>query len=197
MHIYLIRHGQKERLVGDPPLTAKGKIQAEKTADFFASIPVDHIAASPLLRTRQTAEIIAHRHHLPVKIDPRLIERANWGEDPLQSWQDFLSDWYKASEDREYQPHIGDSSIAAGKRLETALSTYENPHFEHVVLVTHGGIITDWLRNFVGDEHLIEHYFGSYQNLRAATVPECSITEIVIEHGQYTLACLSRADHLE
>lgn len=197
MHIYLVRHGQKESIMGDPGLTRSGIKQAEKTAAFFSNIPVDHIASSPLKRTQQTAEIIAAPHNLPVKIDPRLIERASWGDDPMQSWQHFLANWYKASDDREYQPHIGDSSKAAGERLESALTTYENPEFEHVVLVSHGGIITDWLRNFLGDEVLIDEYYGSYENLRAATVPECSITEVIIENGKFSVACLSKAEHLQ
>lgn len=83
--IYLVRHGQTEfnRLDrfqghGDSPLTELGVRQAQAYANLLAEQVRDpagwRILASPLGRTRGTAEVIAKRLGLPVETEPRLIE---------------------------------------------------------------------------------------------------------------------------
>lgn len=80
--LYLVRHGEnlanitKEfsyRAV-DYPLTPKGAVQAEQTAEYFADKGVDAIYTSPLLRARQTAEIITRRIPVPVHLREELRE---------------------------------------------------------------------------------------------------------------------------
>ncbi len=61
--LYLIRHGSFEKdgqwgKLG-PPLNAKGRKQARRTASVFRGLPVDALYASTLTRARQTAGIIA------------------------------------------------------------------------------------------------------------------------------------------
>jgi broad specificity phosphatase PhoE len=64
-HIYLIRHGEvhnpKGTLYARLPgyhLSKKGKQEIEQTAEFLKSRHIDYIYASPMLRAKQTAEII-------------------------------------------------------------------------------------------------------------------------------------------
>src|SRR6476620_4584791 len=80
--LYLVRHGEnlanitKEfsyRAV-DYPLTPKGVLQAEQTAEYFVNRDVDAIYTSPLLRARQTAEILARRIVVPVHLREELRE---------------------------------------------------------------------------------------------------------------------------
>lgn len=85
LHIYLARHGQDEDNAAgilngrrDKPLTEIGINQAETVAHKIveASLQFDAIYTSPLLRTRQTAEIIARSIHGPTPIPlDGLIER--------------------------------------------------------------------------------------------------------------------------
>jgi broad specificity phosphatase PhoE len=75
---YLVRHGTKEAVPFDPPLTKIGIKQAETTADHLKHVPFKKIVASPKLRTKQTAEIIAKQQALSVEFDQRLIERLEW-----------------------------------------------------------------------------------------------------------------------
>src|ERR1051326_5463373 len=72
--IYLVRHGEnmanitKEfsyKLV-DYSLTAKGLLQAQQTADYFAEKHIDGIYSSPLKRALETANIIGQRLGLAV-----------------------------------------------------------------------------------------------------------------------------------
>jgi len=89
--IYLVRHGETEfnrerRLQGhvDSPLTDLGRRQAEAVGTQLKSLIGAErgwrILASPLGRTRRTAEILAARIGLAtVEIEPRLIE-LSWGD---------------------------------------------------------------------------------------------------------------------
>jgi probable phosphoglycerate mutase len=83
--IVFARHGQtapnREGLVlgrTDPELTEEGHQQAAWLAAALATEPVTALLASPLLRTRQTAEAIGEACGLPVVVDERLIE-IDWG----------------------------------------------------------------------------------------------------------------------
>ena len=44
-------------------LSALGQEQAERTAAYLAGTPITAIYSSPQLRARQTARVIARRHH--------------------------------------------------------------------------------------------------------------------------------------
>ena len=80
----LLRHGEtaltpQKRFSGsggsDPELSEKGLWQAERAADAFAARgDIQAVVSSPMLRTRQTAEAVAGRLGLPVRIEEGLRE---------------------------------------------------------------------------------------------------------------------------
>ncbi|HSX28456.1 MAG TPA: histidine phosphatase family protein [Candidatus Saccharimonadales bacterium] len=81
MKLYLARHcrtnyNELELCNADPTidvhLTSGGIKQAEALAEKLKPIPIDHIFASELKRTMQTAEIINRFHHLGIEVDTRL-----------------------------------------------------------------------------------------------------------------------------
>ncbi|SDC87725.1 probable phosphoglycerate mutase [Geodermatophilus telluris] len=78
---HLLRHGQTEhtperRFSGrnDLPLSAVGRAEAEAAAERAAGLGVEVVVASPLRRTRETAEVVAARLGLPVAFDDDLVE---------------------------------------------------------------------------------------------------------------------------
>jgi probable phosphoglycerate mutase len=78
---HLLRHGQTEhtperRFSGrnDLPLSRTGRAEAEAAAARAAELGIEVIVASPLRRTRETAEIVAATLGLPVEFDDDLIE---------------------------------------------------------------------------------------------------------------------------
>jgi broad specificity phosphatase PhoE len=82
--IYLTRHGQDEdNALGilnghrDKPLTEIGIRQAHNLAEIIKNdnIVIDKIYSSPLIRTKQTAEIVAKTNNLEMEEMPLLIER--------------------------------------------------------------------------------------------------------------------------
>jgi probable phosphoglycerate mutase len=78
---HLLRHGQTEhtperRFSGrnDLPLSLTGRAEAEAAAARAAELGIEVIVASPLRRTRETAEIVAAKLGLPVGFDEDLVE---------------------------------------------------------------------------------------------------------------------------
>jgi len=79
--VYLLRHGAYENprqiYHGWLPgfhLSKEGKFQAQSLALKLARAPLAAVYASHLSRSRETAEIIAKPHNLPVTIDDRIID---------------------------------------------------------------------------------------------------------------------------
>ena len=76
--VYLVQHGDKERLPGDPGLTALGRQQATRTGRWMSNCGVRALWTSPMRRARETADCIAAVTGLAVQPDARLRERLNW-----------------------------------------------------------------------------------------------------------------------
>jgi len=107
--VYLLRHAEYEspehsipgRLPGFP-LSAAGREKAGELAVYFQKKPIVAVYASPLLRTRQTGEIIAKATGIPCSPDDRLLEvRSGIGgqkegfiENELGGWL-YTSKWHK------------------------------------------------------------------------------------------------------
>ena len=80
VEIYLVRHahaGDAARWTGDDarrPLSAKGRLQADRLARYLAAlqVDVDVIVSSPRVRARETAEPITQVLGMEVRIDERL-----------------------------------------------------------------------------------------------------------------------------
>lgn len=188
--IYLIRHGQKEKRL-DPSLTDVGIKQAIQTGKYLNRFPISNIIASPIKRTVQTADQVAAALKLNYTKDKRLVERMLRSE--KIKGEDFIKEWLKASNNRNYLPKYGDSSINTGKRVEEVIS--ELPANSHTLLVTHGGSILDYFRNIFGDKKLallaINYNFGKDYRMN-----NCSINIVEIDKKP-NLKLLNYTDHLE
>lgn len=189
---YLVRHGQHDKLPGDQPLNAVGRRQAAETARYLAALPIDAVYASPLARACETGEIIAAELGLPLAVDERLRERANFGDLPGQTFEEFLNMWRQCDLDRTHQPRIGLSAQANGERMqEWMLETYNTLPNGRVLACTHGGTITDFLLN---------RYPASFlERLRPGFREQfgnCSITTVRIHRGRFALETLASTAHL-
>ena len=79
--LYIMRHGRtdwndRHKLQGrtDIPLNAEGRRMAEKAAEEYRDIPLDLCYCSPLIRARETAEIVLKGRGVPILEDERLRE---------------------------------------------------------------------------------------------------------------------------
>lgn len=196
-YFYIIKHANRKVTKGNPSLTKLGIRQAQLTGSYLKRIPIAAVYSSPLKRTLETAHYIAKELNLKVHIDKRLRERMNWGDNPTQSFEEFIKEWDYASNHRDFQPTVGDSSSRkAGKRLEAVIKDlakrYRNTH---VVIVTHGGIISDMLRN-VFPEHELRKFKDKFPEEREKHILDCSITVIKRNRGKYYLKKFASTEHL-
>src|SRR5262249_42895051 len=117
---YLVQHGEKESLPGDPGLTAIGRQQATRTGRWLRGQGIHALCTSPLQRARETAECIASVTGLTAQPDARLRERRNWdGSMPVEA---FLALWARTRHDRDFAPGNEESSRQAGTRLQAFLA---------------------------------------------------------------------------
>ena len=81
MRLYIIRHGEtdwnKEKKIQghtDIPLNEYGRHLAEETAEGMKDISMDLCFTSPLLRAKETAQIVLGDRGIPVIEEPRIME---------------------------------------------------------------------------------------------------------------------------
>lgn len=193
MKFYLVRHGEKENLPMDPPLTPLGLEQARKTSRHLRNISFKKILSSPKTRTKQTAKIIADEIGAPVIERHEFQERLEWEDN--ETFDEFLSEWYKTDLDRNYLPKHGRGSIENGKNAKSMLEKLEKEYGDgNVLIVTHGGTIGDLLRNLFKD---LPHVPAKLNpEVKYIKIHECSITVIEKQNDNYKLIQLSDTTHL-
>ncbi|MBD2869076.1 histidine phosphatase family protein [Paenibacillus arenilitoris] len=194
---FLVRHAIKEKAIGDVSITPEGILQAQSTARRFSSLPITAIVASPLRRAKETAEYIAIATNSAHSEDSRLRERANWGDLPEQTFDEFVAMWERSTRDPDYVPPVGDSAKQAGARLSSLLKelakTY--PPESNLILVTHGGLITDFLVHAFSEDRL-NRWHPDFVAAQSNLVSECSITKLIYEKGNYKLDVFASVEHL-
>lgn len=189
MRCHFIRHGKRDRRIGDPSLTSEGREEAERLAGPLKSKGITRIFSSPLKRTRETAEIIATALNLEITEDARLRERMNWGDVESQSFNEFIAQWERCSRERDYEPCVGDSSIDAGRRIEAFVSDcYLHSAGDSVIGVSHGGVLADFLLNVFSSEEL-SRISSTFCNdpYGSESIPECSVTTVAYDGKEYRL----------
>lgn len=193
---YLVRHGKKEKATGDVKLSAEGIQQAQKAALFFKDKSIKAVFSSPLKRAGETAAFISEVTGNIVNEDVRLRERANWGDIPSQSFDEFVMIWDKCTREREYMPSVGDSAKQAGRRIEEFIMECSNKYSDsEIVAVSHGGVITDFMINVFTEEQLNKLH-PKFIELQSQLIPECSITVIRYNGLQYYVDYFAEVNHL-
>lgn len=179
MLIRLARHGETDdnreplRVQGrrDVPLNARGVAQAHELANALATDPPDTLYASPLLRARQTAEILAETLTLEPTFDARLAEsdRGEWEgrlfneierEDP-----DNFARWRQAP--AEFRFPGGESLAEQQQRVVEALEEIRGADHTAPLVVCHGGSIRVALCHYNGRR--LEDFHG-WEVLNGAVV---------------------------
>lgn len=150
----LVRHGETDwnverRLQGhiDIPLNERGLAQAETTARSLAGMRFAALYTSDLARARQTAAAITRRLSMPEHTDPRLRER-HYGMFQGLTYDEAARrhpEFYRRFTARELAfsfPECGESLHIFADRIRAALHEIALRHRgEHVLVVTHGGVL--------------------------------------------------------
>ena len=141
--LVMVRHGVTDATTGkrfsgglasdDPPLNDEGRAQARATGEWLAPMAstFDALVASPVRRTRETAEILSGFLDLEIIEEPAMAEMEFGSWDGLSfaevrdQWPDELSSWLG---DLDSAPHGGESFRTVEKRVlegrDRLLETY-------------------------------------------------------------------------
>jgi 2,3-bisphosphoglycerate-dependent phosphoglycerate mutase len=148
-YVTFLRHGestgnQENRFQGqaDYPLTDKGRAQARAVAERWRDerLSFDHCFASPLLRARETAEIVCTTLNVPLDIDPNWMEMNNGR---LAGLRDDEIDW---DEPKFLTPYTrlgetGESRLEVYLRAGRAIQSILDRPVGRYLMVSHGGIL--------------------------------------------------------
>ena len=160
--LILLRHGQthwnaERRYQGqlDSPLTEAGLAQARALAARLAGQTFTALYSSDSGRARQTAEIISAQTRHAIRLHAGLRER-NLGAFQGQTQTEVKTRWpedYRRMRagDADYAPPGGESNRTLTARAVAALTDVAAPHpGETIVVVTHGGVLSVFLRHILG-----------------------------------------------
>lgn len=157
MNLYVVRHGQTDYNVqkliqgaSNVPVNETGKKQALMLKTEIDKLKIDLVIVSPLLRTRQTAEILIGERKVKVITDDRLVER-NFGVLEGKSL-----DFYDASKYWNYNLNYhNDDNVEKISdlflRTKLFLDDIKQRYFDkNILIVSHGATIRALHFNIVG-----------------------------------------------
>jgi probable phosphoglycerate mutase len=195
MKLYFARHGESEanrlHIISNRdlphPLTDAGYSQALALAEAVRFKPISRVYSSPILRARQTGEILATRLLVPLYVNDALRE-PDCGElegrgDP-EAWsahQYWMAAWLSGQE-RDKGPLGGETCETVQERFSSfvkSLVTYYGPSPVELVLVTHGATMLLCLPGLVEGlepDRIKEKYLGY-----------ASLLCVVFQEGKFTV----------
>jgi broad specificity phosphatase PhoE len=141
-YLYLVRHGEQQDAqhgMGDGPLSARGRRQAQLLAERLGGLPLTAAYHSPLQRAAETASIVAER--LP-SVSP----------EPSALLFDCVPTGKTPETPSAYLPFFGsvtEEEIEAGTaQMADAVAEYlaPRPGQRHDVLITHNFVISWFVR---------------------------------------------------
>lgn len=199
--LILVRHGEstwniERRIQGtlDPPLSDKGRQQAEALARRLRGLEVAAIYASPRRRAFETAEILARGLNRPVIPHPALAEIG------LGAWEGrtvtelraahggTYDTWLRAP--REYAPPGSEPADGFVRRVLDGIGEMVQAHPEGTLLLaTHAMVV----RAVVG------HAIGlDFNHAFRVPIDNVSLTEVTVGQGQaFRLRSLNDVCHLD
>jgi broad specificity phosphatase PhoE len=185
-HLTFLRHGEstgnaQSRWQGqsDYPLTERGRAQARALAERWKSedMKFDLVIASPLIRAKETADIIAAALYVNLEVDPIWMERDIGEMEGLTA---------EEVRQRPQPPYVtpydsigGDGEgdwelfLRAGKALHDLLKRPAGSY----LIVSHGGMLNQLMHAIVGIAHHadpsgVRFHFGNTSFARVTYFPQ-------------------------
>jgi len=157
MRLLLVRHGQtdwneEDRFQGQSniPLNDIGILQAQALSARLADEKIHRVFVSDLSRARQTANIIAERHHCTMIILPELREMFFGEWEGLtyaqiqKEYPEILEKWQ--SDTLKVAPPGGENLQVFAQRIQKFVQNIQMSHAKDTVLmVAHGGTLQVFL----------------------------------------------------
>ncbi|HEU0165066.1 MAG TPA: histidine phosphatase family protein [Thermomicrobiales bacterium] len=199
--LYLVRHGQtegnaKHLFIGstDLPLDPLGERQAVQVGDHFATIEIDHLVSSPMLRARQTAAEISRSTGKEIEIVHTLSE-IDFGAIEGSTIEQVVTQYPELRsrlddpDDLDVQWPDGESRRGFNDRILTSfLGILEQYVNKTVAVVCHGGVIGSFIAQVEG---------GSPSDFARYAVRNCSVTNLVVTPNQTLIHFTNDIEHLD
>lgn len=197
--LYLVRHGETDfnralimqgRRI-DSSLNAEGRRQAEALARRMASVPLDAIYTSTLLRAQQTAQAVATAHPRARLYRLSELEEMSWGvydgahpgpgiEEAYGRWRQ--GDYGHAVEEGESILDVQARALSAMRRILSAEAG------NTVLIVTHGRFLRVLLATLL-DEYGLERM----EEIRHSNT---SVNHLVFDGRRFEARLLNCTTHL-
>ncbi len=159
--IYLVRHAESiantrgiyQGQTYDTGLSPLGRKQARVLASTLADEAVDAIIASPLKRTRYTAQTVARKKHIRVQLEPRLLETNHGQWEGLQKhtiakkWPEAYQLWFRSPSKVAFPD--GEKFVDTQARVMKWWKKFAKTR-ENTLVVTHDNIIRIILADVLG-----------------------------------------------
>ena len=185
MKLYFVRHGESEAntrhvisnrrsLFG---LTEHGRKQAGILAGKLKDIPVTAIFSSPILRAKETADIVSRAFYLPYQVTEALREYDCGyleGRSDQESWEQhrkYYEDWTLRHLHMS-KPTAGESFVDIQNRFLPFIESLKHRNDEITLLIGHGGLfhlMLPLLLGNVGNDFVVSNNIGH---------TECVISEL-------------------
>lgn len=195
MMLYIVRHGETDwnrehRVQGhtDIPLNDYGRHLARETAEGMKDVKIDMAFTSPLLRARETAQIILGERDVPLIDEPRIQEIGFGCYEGVLSGGECRSPESEAfdlffTDTGNYRPPEGAESVEdlyarTGEFLRELSDREKTDLAEKSILIsTHGAAMTAILNRIRGNVSVS----GFWKN---EVPPNCSVTMVRVSGGQ-------------
>ena len=193
MKIYFVRHGEtfwnKEKKIqgqSDIPLNEYGIELAYVTADAMKDISFDIVYSSPLLRAKETADILVKDRNLEVYTDSRLVEMS-FGEGEGESLPEIhthpeMKLYNFIHNPGEYIPPIGGETFEElyirCKSFIDDVILPEEDKYDTMLIVGHGALIRGFIHN-ITNRPTKDFWIVTHKN--------CSVTIVECLNGKLSL----------
>jgi broad specificity phosphatase PhoE len=150
-YLYLFRHFESEANVKkifvsgniDPPLSENGRNNAIFEAKYLQNIDITEIYSSPLLRARQSAELLNINKNVSINYDDSLVEidvgeltgKSEILEENKLLFNMVMNEWEKGNKD--YRFPEGESLLEVENRLKKFLFQNINSEKRNMLIVSH------------------------------------------------------------
>lgn len=196
--LILVRHGDlgencRGRYIGrtDAPLCTEGRRQAASLTEALGPLEGARILSSPLLRTRETAEIaLGNGRAFSIDEDLREIDFGRWegmGFDQIAACDPGAVERWTAME-KDFAFPDGEGLQSFRERIGNVAGRMTADPARTVVAFTHGGVIRVLICHFLG---LDTRDFVRFD------VQPASLSEFRINGGEWDLFLLNSRYHLE
>ena len=202
MNLYFVRHGESEantrHVISNREssfhLTPKGIQQAENLAEQIKDLPFSAIFCSPVLRARETADILSASIGIPYQVTEALREydcgilEEKSDEESWRHHRHYFDDWV-LRKNYTNKPEGGECFLDIQNRFVPFVDELvsANSHGDrHILLIGHGGLFLLMLPLVLNN---IDHSFATAHGIG-------NVEYVLARYGTRGLVCIRWGEHI-